>query len=361
MLHEREKSKKIGIGIIGLGGISMAVHLPGIKESKDFEIKALCDTNPVALKIAQAKYGIDDCYCFTNYLDLINCSEVEAVDISTPNDSHFKIAYAAAQAGKPYALEKPITLTTEEADVLAHITKTKSLKSMVCFSYRFIPAVRFAKDLIDRGFIGDIYHANMQYFQGWALGDCPLIWRFIKSRAGSGALGDLGSHALDLVRFITGKEYKKVIAHAGTFIKEREVLDSNNMGVVDVDDFCNFLTEMEGGIAASFQITRYAYGRGNYQKLEVYGSKGTIVYSLDATPGIDEIEVCIGEINREARLFTKLPIPDKYKSDQMQSFADIINDKGDGLAATIFDGQSNQHVIDGIIESFEKQKWVTLS
>ena len=121
------------------------------------------------------------------------------------------------------------------------------------------------------------------------------------------------------------------------------------------------MADMEDGISASFQITRFGFGRGNYQRMEIYGSEGAIVYSLDATPGLeDEIEVCSGDICADANVFVKLPIPKQYYSDQMQSFADILNEAGDGKPATIVDGQANQHVVDAILESAESGKWVAL-
>lgn len=204
-------------------------------------------------------------------------------------------------------------------------------------------AARYAKDLIAQGKIGRVYHVNMQYFQAWGLprANCPLVWRYVKSRTGTGALGDLGSHALDLVRFVTNKEYTRVVGHTGTYVHERPLLDGKGVGKVDVDDFSNYMADMEDEISVSFQITRFAYGRGNYQRMEIYGSEGAIVYSLDATPaGIDEIEVCSGDINADAHVFNHLPIPQQYFCDQMQSFADIVNGTGDGLAANIQDGQA---------------------
>lgn len=121
------------------------------------------------------------------------------------------------------------------------------------------------------------------------------------------------------------------------------------------------MADMEDEISVSFQITRFAYGRGNYQRMEIYGSEGAIVYSLDATPaGIDEIEVCSGDINADAHVFNHLPIPQQYFCDQMQSFADIVNGTGDGLAANIQDGQANQHLLDAIVESAEKGTWLSL-
>ena len=208
--------------------------------------------------------------------------------------------------------------------------------------------------------IGDIYQVDMQYYQAWGLPHCntPLVWRFEKRYTGSGALGDLGSHALDLVRFVTGKEYKRLVSHTGTFIGARERLDGSGAGKVDVDDFANYFAEMDGGTAATFRITRYGYGRGNYQTMEIYGSRGAIQYELDhCAPDTDEISICIGEANAEAHVFTKLPIPAKFKVDQMQSFADIINGNPDGKAATIEDGRVNQHAMDAVLRSAESGTW----
>ena len=318
----------IRVGSVGIGGISRGVHLPGIEKSPDLQLVAVCDIDPDALRYARETYGIDEAHCFTDYHDLINCPDVDAVDISTPNNVHYEVALAAAEAGKPYAVEKPLTLTSEEADHLAKVTKEKGVKSMVCFSYRFKASARYAKDLIDRGMIGKVYHVDMQYYQAWGLPffETPLRWRFQKELTGSGALGDLGSHALDLVRFVTGKEYKRLVSHTGTFV---------------------------------FRITRFGYGRGNYQTMEIYGSEGAIQYELDhVAPDTDEISICIGRANAEAHVFSKLPIPKKYKVDQMQSFADLINGKGDGMAADIFDGQINQHAVDAVLQSGETGVWV---
>ena len=214
----------IRVGSVGIGGISRGVHLPGIEKSPDLQLVAVCDIDPDALRYARETYGIDEAHCFTDYHDLINCPDVDAVDISTPNNVHYEVALAAAEAGKPYAVEKPLTLTSEEADHLAKVTKEKGVKSMVCFSYRFKASARYAKDLIDRGMIGKVYHVDMQYYQAWGLPffETPLRWRFQKELTGSGALGDLGSHALDLVRFVTGKEYKRLVSHTGTFVHERQ-------------------------------------------------------------------------------------------------------------------------------------------
>lgn len=353
----------IRIGSVGVGGIWTGVHEPGIRRSPDLELTAICDIDQDKLNAAGEKYGVPPERRFTDYHDLIRCPDVDAVDICTSNDAHFEIAMAAVEAGKPYDLEKPITMTAAQAEQLAQATRAKGLPNMVCFSYRFKAAARYAKELIASGMIGQVYHVDMQYFQAWGLprAQSPLVWRFVKSRTGSGALGDLGCHALDLVRFVTGKEYTRLVGHLGTYVHERQNLDGVGTGPVDVDDFSNYMTDMEDGISASFQITRFAFGRGNYQRMEIYGSEGAIVYTLDAHPGEDDVlEVCAGDVYAEGRVFSRLPIPERCCSDQMQSFADIVLKKGDGMAATIEDGLKNQRVLDAILESANQGSWVTL-
>ncbi|GHU04357.1 hypothetical protein FACS1894147_09420 [Spirochaetia bacterium] len=207
-------------------------------------------------------------------------------------------------------MEKPVTLNAGDAKTLADATAKAGVKSMVCFSYRYKTAARYARELIRSGTLGDIYHVSMDYLQAWGLPDhkTPLVWRFVKSRAGSGALGDLGCHALDLVHFVTGKNYVKVISDADTFVKERTLPDKSGAGISDVDDYCNYMARMEGGASATFRISRFAYGRGNYQRLEIYGSKGALVYKLDEKPNKDELEVCIGKPLGDLNVFTPLPV-----------------------------------------------------
>ncbi|MCL2056245.1 MAG: Gfo/Idh/MocA family oxidoreductase [Oscillospiraceae bacterium] len=353
--------KKHRIGLVGTGGIANGVHLPGIAACPDLELAALCDIDGDALKQTAQKWGIDEAHCFTDYRKLISCPDVDAVDITTPNDSHVKIAWEAVAAGKPFSLEKPIGLDAKESAVLLKAVKEKNLPHMVCFSYRFKEAARFARAIVQSGQLGDIYQIDMQYFQAWANPelDVPMRWRFQKSVSGSGALGDLGTHGIDLIRFITGKEYLSVCGQTATVLKERR-LDGGGVGKVDVDDLANYFADMEGGICASFLISRLAFGRGNYQRLEIYGSKGALVYKLDEEPGVNSIEVCIGEPQRDTHTFTRLPVPRQYFADQAQSFADILSRKGDGLAADLEDGHRAQLAADAVLVSAQERKWVDL-
>ena len=353
---------RISVGVVGLGTIAACVHLPGIQLSRDLTLAAVCDVDEKKLKAVGDTYEIPEKYRFTDYRDLIRCKEVAAVDICTPNDCHYQMAMEAVSALKPYAVEKPVTMNHQEAKALLDATEKAGIKSMVCFSYRFKAAARYARELVTSGALGEIHHVNMQYLQSWGRkeADVPLVWRYIKSRSGSGALGDLGCHGLDLVGFVLGRVVEKVVADAGTFVKQRKLEGGTGMGVADVDDYCHYLARLQGNVAASFQVTRFAYGRGNYQRLEVYGERGALVYLLDAEPGVDELEICIGQPMGSLNVFTKVPVPSYNDADQMQSFANLLLDKGDGLAATIRDGYMNQLVVDAVIESFEGQKWVTL-
>ena len=270
-----------------LAGSPAASICPALRKAPDLQLVAVCDIDPEALRYAWETYGIDEAHCFTDYHDLINCPDVDAVDISTPNNVHFEVAMAAAQAGKPYAVEKPITLNSEQADALAQVTREKNVKNMVCFSYRFKAAARYAKDLIQRGMLGTIYHVDMQYYQAWGLPFCqtPLVWRFQKDLTGSGALGDLGSHALDLVRF--GHRDRSTPAWSAT---RAPLFRSGRSWTALAWARWMWTTSpttwrrWHGGIRATFRITRFGYGRGNYQTMEIYGSEGAIQYSWTTLP-----------------------------------------------------------------------------
>ena len=349
----------IRVGSVGLGGISSGVHLPGITRSPDLTLTALCDIDPKRLHERGEQYKIPEDHRFADYRDLVACPDVDAVDISTPNNVHLEIALAAARAGKPYGCEKPVTMDAAEAKILRDATHEAGVKSMIYFSYRYKAAARYLRSLVAGGRLGRIHHVNMQYYQAWGLAeaDCPLVWRYVKSVAASGALGDLGCHGLDLVSFVTGQSYEKVCAHLGTIVHERRLPSGNGRGPVDVDDFSNILAEMSDGISASFQISRFAYGRGNYQRMEVYGEHGALVYHLDRIPGTDELEICDASTGKK---YVPAEIPEEFRVDQMQSFADLLNGKDDGLNADIDDGVTNEILLDGILRSSEEQRWVTL-
>jgi len=356
-------SKKIRMGVIGCGGISVT-HIRGIMASPDMEIGALCDILPEKLEEKMAMSGATKDMCYENYVEMMESGKIDAISICTPNNMHYQMAMDAVKRGIPYAVEKPVCMTEAEAVSLAEATKKKNLANMVCFSYRFKAAARYARDLIVSGELGKIYHIKGEYFQAWGLpgardgATTPLVWRFRKEITGTGVLGDLGCHLLDLCRFVTGREFVSLSADMDTFIHTRNLPGSDVEGDVDVDDYYNIVGRMEDHIAANVSVTRFAYGRGNYQLLDVYGDKGALRYTLEDT---DTLEVNIGNSPmRAAHIWTPVPTPPKYTVSQMQCFADIVNGKGDGLAADVYDGLAVQRVLDHSVLAAEKGMRISL-
>jgi predicted dehydrogenase len=174
------------------------------------------------------------------------------------------------------------------------------------------------------------------------------VWRFVKEQAITGALGDLGCHMIDLMRFITGREFTRLTADYDTFIYKRPMPGgSGGEADVTVDDYIDIAGQMEERIAANLSITRFAYSRGNYQRIEIYGGNGAVRYLLDAGNQL-EINGC-----GLADSWETIPVPEQYKASQMQSFADILNGCGDGLAADMHDGWQTQKVLDAAIIAAE--------
>ena len=346
--------KKFRMGIIGCGGISGS-HIWGINESPDLEVTALCDILPEKIVEKQKICGVPvpDDACYSDYIELLDSGKVDAVSICTPNNLHYEMAMEAVKRGIPYAVEKPACNNKEEAAILLEETTKKGVPNMVCFSYRFIAAARYARELIQSGALGKIYHVDGEYYQGWGLPNIKngsvggLAWRFIKEQAISGALGDLGCHMIDLIRFMTGREFTRLTSDYDTFIHKRPIPGTDIMGDVTVDDYVSIIGQLEGPIGANLSITRYAYSRGNYQRVEIYGDNGAIRYTLEDK---DELEINIGnDPMKYSHIWCSVPIPHKHRSNQMQSFANILNGCGDGLAATIEDGWQVQKVLDAAL------------
>jgi predicted dehydrogenase len=344
------------MGVIGVGGIANT-HIKGIMRSDNLELVAIADIQEPFLAKCGETYGVSSENRHLDYKELLQREDIDAVSICTPNISHFEIAKQAILSNKPFLLEKPIAMNEAEARELRDLARERGVKSMVAFSYRYKAAARYAKHLIEQGHLGKINHIYGQYFQSWGLNDVPLVWRFSKKHSGSGALGDLGSHMLDLTRFLVG-EITELICDAGIITGQRKLPDSEEHGTVDVDDYCHYMTRINQDIHGVFQITRMGYGRGNYQRIEVYGSQGGLVYELEQE---DTLQICLGPVYGKNLTYQTISIPSEFRADQMQSFYHLVTGQDDGLSATIEDGYVNQMTIDAIITSFEEKKWVSLN
>jgi predicted dehydrogenase len=206
---------------------------------------------------------------------------IDVVDICTPNDSHAEMAIAAARAGKAILCEKPLARTVAEARRMVDAVKRARVANMVCHNYRRVPAIALARQMIDAGEIGDrIYHFHARYAQDWiADKNFPLVWRLQSKVAGSGALGDIGAHIIDLARFIVG-EIAGISAISETFVKKR-LTKNGRPARVDVDDAVSVIGKFRNGAILNLEATRFARGRKNQLTFEINGSRGSLVFDLE--------------------------------------------------------------------------------
>ncbi len=231
-----------------------------------------------------------------DWRSVLTRDDVDLVDIVTPGDSHCEIAVAALEAGKHVLCEKPLANTVEEAQRMADAARaaaTGGVLSMVGFNYRRVPAIALARKLVADGRLGSIRHVRAQYLQDWITDpEFPLVWRLQADRAGSGALGDIGAHIIDLSQFVTGARITGLTGLTETFVKQRPLpsesaglsagADSAGaMGEVTVDDAALFLARFSDGALGSFEATRFASGRKNAIRLEVNGSLGSVAFDFE--------------------------------------------------------------------------------
>jgi predicted dehydrogenase len=218
----------------------------------------------------------------TSWQEVLAREDIDIVDVCTPGDSHAPIAIAAAEAGKAILCEKPLANTVADAERMAAAAKKAGVVNMVCHNYRRCPAVALAKQIIDEGQLGDIYHYRGVYLQDWIVDPSfPRVWRLEKARAGSGSLGDILSHTMDLSRHLVG-EPTEVSGLLRTFIAERPLPgDPSRRGKVDVDDSAQALVKFANGAVGYYEGSRFAPGRKNYNRFEINGSKGSLVWDLE--------------------------------------------------------------------------------
>jgi len=231
----------------------------------------------------------------TDWQKTVNSPEIGLVDVVTPNYMHAPVAKAAVAAGKPCSCEKPLAGTLGEAREMAQAAKKAGVKTFVWFNYRRCPAVALAHQLVKQGRLGEIRHVRAAYLQDWADESIPLVWRFDKTLAGSGAHGDLNAHIIDMTRFVTGQEITQIAgAIVETFIKQRTraggvagggITDgaqaAAGKGQVTVDDTVLFLARFSGGAVASFEAARQATGNQNRNCFELNGTKGALKFDFE--------------------------------------------------------------------------------
>jgi predicted dehydrogenase len=245
---------------------------------------ALCGRDATAAQAAAARLGW--AHAETDWRVLVERDDVQLVDICVPGDLHAEIAIAALEAGKHVLCEKPLANTLPEASAMAAAAaraSARGVRSMIGFNYRRVPALALARRLVEEGRIGEIRHVRATYLQDWLVDPAfPLTWRLQRERAGSGALGDLGAHVVDLAQYLTGSLITGVSGVAATFVTKRPLPGSAaDSGPVTVDDAALFTARLDTGALASFEATRFATGRKNQLRIELNGERGSLAFDLE--------------------------------------------------------------------------------
>jgi predicted dehydrogenase len=247
-------------------------------------MKCICANDRVEnLREFAGKYGWEEVE--TDWRKVVSRDDIDLISIATPNFLHREIAVEAARNGKHVLCEKPLANNLEEARQMLIAVEKAGVRHCCGYSYRFTPSLSLARQLVQEGRIGRIYHVFVRYAQDWITNpNFGMVWRFDKKMAGSGPLGDLSAHSVDATRFVTGLEFKEVTGNLQTLIRERP-LDSNNpdgpKGSVTVDDVAQFLVTFEGGATGCYESTRLATGRKNYNTIEINGEKGSIFWNFE--------------------------------------------------------------------------------
>lgn len=337
----------LNIGIIGVGGIAQT-HIRMLKKVEQAKICAICDINEERLQKVGDQLEIPTSHRFTDYKDLIACPDVQAVEICTPNYLHIPMAMDVVRAGKAVEIEKPLSVDYNDVEALLQLIEEKGVVNMTCFSYRFRPAVRYARQLIQEGKLGDIIHANVAYLKSsgfWA--GRRLDWRFEKQYAGCGVIGDLGVHLMDMVSYLAG-EYKSVYASTDIIVKQRQKLDSDDYAPVETEDVAMVLATLKGGAKVNFQVSRCAIGNSNTIRFEMYGTKGMLRLDIDKP---NELELCMGTGTKDKEIVETITVPDGYDVSQEETFVRAALGEKLAWLPDVAEGAKCQKFIDAMLES----------
>ena len=376
------KSRRtLQVGLIGYGFMGR-VHSNAWRQAPRFfdlpanvHMSTLCGRNARAVKEAAAALGWEK--SVTNWRAVVNDPEIDLIDISTPNDSHAEIAIAAAAAGKAILCEKPLARDVGEAEHMAAAVRKARVVNMVCHNYRRVPALALAREMIAHGELGDrLYHYRARYAQDWiADPQFPLVWRLRAEAAGSGSLGDIGSHIVDLGRYLVG-EFREVCAMSETFVKQRPLPGKRGQrGKVTVDDAVSVLGRFRNGALATLEATRFAPGRRNGLTIEINGSDGSLVFDLEQ---MNRLQFYRSEDAEGRRGFREILVTESvhpylehwwppghligYEHSFVHTIADFVGAvvARRSAAPTFADGLANQRVIEAIERSARQKKWMRL-
>lgn len=339
-------------------------------------MKTICGRNRRGTERAAESLGWENAE--TDWKRAVMDPEIHIVDICTPNDTHAEIAIAAARAGKAIVCEKPLALSVREAGHMLQAVRKARVTNMICHNYRRVPAIALASRMIERGDLGDrIYHFRARYAQDWLVNPkLPVSWRLRSAVSGSGALGDIFSHAVDLGRFLIG-EFRDVSAEMTTFAKRRPAHAGGPARTrVDVDDAVNMIGHFRNGALASIEATRFASGRKNALSFEINGSRGSLAFDLE---NLNVLRLFSRADDVDAQGFREIIVTDPahpyskqwwppghligYEHTFVHAIAHFVAAaaRRRSVEPSFEDGLRNQRVLEAVARSARTRRWVKLS
>ena len=380
--------RQINVALIGYQFMGKAHSNAYRQVSRFFDLdvepvmKVLVGRSEHKVKAAAENFGWQE--SATNWEEVIHRPDIDLIDIGTPNDTHAAISQAALKAGKHVLCEKPLAISVADAKESYDVAQQTGLINGICHNYRKAPAIAMAAQMVKDGKLGAIRHFRGTYLQDWIVDpSVPLVWRLDKNIAGSGSHGDLNAHLIDTARFVMGAEFTEVIGLAETFIKKRPLLAdtdggltgfkaSGEMGDVTVDDVTAFLARFNNGATATFEATRLAPGRKNYNRWEINGEKGSIAFNLER---MNEIEIYLNDDPQGLQGFHTIQATENfmpymegywpvahiigYEHTFINMMADLFKaiGKGEQFTPDFEDGLKNQAVLEAVDKSVQSRQW----
>jgi predicted dehydrogenase len=372
--------KKLNIGLIGCGfmGRTHANAFGKVHHFFDLPyrpvLKAVCARNPDAAKAFAAKWDFESFE--TEWRKLVQRPDIDAIDIASPNDTHAEIALAAAKAGKMILCEKPLAMNGPEGKTMVAAVEKAKVPNMVWYNYRRVPAVTLAKELIDQGRLGRIFHYRAKFLQDWTISpELPQggagLWRLDLKVAGSGVTGDLLAHCIDTALWLNGG-IDQLTAMTETFIKKRKHNLTGKVERVGIDDACAFLARFRNGSLATFESTRYARGHKALYTFEINGEHASIAWDLH---DLHRLQYFDHRDEGRVRGWRSVHVTDGdqpymkhwwvpglqigYEHTFIHQAADFLEGLGSGRAAspTFRDALETQYVCDAVLKSARTRKW----
>ncbi|MBU6295704.1 MAG: Gfo/Idh/MocA family oxidoreductase [Planctomycetes bacterium] len=372
--------KTINVGMVGYGFMGKA-HSNGFARANQFfdlkhslKLKAICGRTREKAQAFASSWGYEDVE--TDWRKLIDRKDIDLIDICTPNDSHAEIAIAAAQAGKMILCEKPLSLDGDQGLKMVQAIEKAGVPNMVWYNYRRIPAVSFAKQLIDEGRLGRIFHYRAKFLQDWTINpELPqggaALWRLDVGAAGSGVTGDLLAHCIDTAIWLNG-DFKQLTALTETFVKERKHNLTGKVEKVGIDDACSFINTFENGSLGNFESTRYARGHKALYTFEINGENASIAWDLH---DLHRLQWFDHKNQGSLRGWTSIHVTDGdhpymnrwwvpglaigYEHSFVHQVADFVQgiDTGKPASPTFRDALKTQRVCDAILSSGKDRSW----